>query len=93
MNKIPSATAHHHFGLIVLLNLLSPDEDSQSNGAEASDKAAIDLVTRRNNIDTQSFEPEQWHDIYKLPPSKQLDQHTCRLKEDNTEIEEESPYF
>jgi hypothetical protein len=77
------------------INLLSPDEDSQSNGAEASDKAAIDLVTpRRNNIDTQSFEAGNSGMIFTNfhRPNNWISTPVV-LDQDNTGVEEESPYF
>ena len=77
------------------INLLSPDEDSQSNDAEASDKAAIDLVTpHRNNIDSQSFETENSGMIFTNFHRVNNSINTpVVLDENNTEIEEESPYF
>ena len=96
MNKIPFCDGESPFRINSnTINLLSPDEDSQSNDAEASDKAAIDLVTpHRNNIDSQSFETENSGMIFtNFHRANNSINTPVVLDQDNTGVEEESPYF
>lgn len=76
-------------------NPLSPDEDCQSNHAEASTTTAIDLVSPyRSNIDMEPFETETSGMIFtNFHRANSAIRTPVIVDEDNTGVEEESPYF